>query len=203
MKAFRFISAISRKGLLLAVGSLVVLASAFSIPTGAVFAASSVPVSYANLTQSYHRDQNWLNVQQTNLDRANSLVTSVQSLISAAQAQGIGTTALSSELDLFQSQISTAGFSHATAAGILAAHNGFDDSGNVTRPVAAAQTVKDATQSLTVAHVLLAQASSDMLRTLNLWQIHNHITPSSPVYSVFVQAHQAALDLFNAVHVEK
>ncbi|HEY9153330.1 MAG TPA: hypothetical protein VIN60_10625 [Anaerolineales bacterium] len=199
MKAFSFISKISKKGLLIATGALVVLGSIFSVPTNVVFAAPATPASYTALMKAYKDDQNWLKTQENNLDRANTVVTQVQALITAAKSDGIGANGLSAALAVFQTQLRTAKSSHATASAVLSAHKGFDNSGNVTNPVLAAQTVKDATQSLTDAHNVLVQSSSDLLRALKLWSAYNHITSSSPVYSAYNQAYQATLTLHNAV----
>src|ERR1700690_3458544 len=98
MKALSFLSTVSRKGLLLAAGALVVLGSVFSVPTGVVFAATPTPPSNAALTKAFQHDQSWLNVQQTNLGKANDVVTAIQNLITEAQSQGINTAAISTAL---------------------------------------------------------------------------------------------------------
>ena len=199
MKAFNFVSKISKKGLLIATGLLVVFGSVFAIPTTAVFAASTTPASYAALTKAYQNDQNWFKAQHVNVGRADTVVTQVQALITAAKSDGIPTNELEAALDVFQAQLRTAKASHATANAVLTAHKGFDNNGNVTNPVPAAQTVKDATQSLTDAHNVLVQSSSDLLTALTLWSAHNHITSSSPVYSAYHQAYQSTLALHNDV----
>jgi len=202
MKALSFLSTVSRRGLLLAAGALVVLGSVFSVPTSEVFAASPTPASYAALTKAYQDDQNWFKAQHVNVGRAENVVTQVQALITTAKSDGISTGGLEAELDVFQAQLRTAKASHATASAVLSAHKGFDNSGNVTNPVLAAQTVKDATQSLSDAHRVLVQSSSDLLTALKLWSAHNHITSSSPVYSAYNTAYQATLTLHNAVTSE-
>ncbi len=199
MKALNFLSTVSRNGLLLAAGALVVLGSIFSVPTSVVFAATPTPASYAALTKAYQDDQNWFKAQHVNVGRADNVVTQVQALITAAKSDGITTGGLEAALDVFQAQLRTVKFSHATANVVLSAHKGFDNSGNVTNPVLAAQTVKDATQSLSDAHNVLVQSSSDMLTALTLWAKHNNITSSSPVYSAYNTAYQATLTLHNDV----
>ena len=89
MKAFNFVSKISKKGLLIATGLLVVFGSVFAIPTTAVFAASTTPASYAALTKAYQDDQNWFKAQHVNVGRADTVVTQVQALITAAKSDGI------------------------------------------------------------------------------------------------------------------
>ena len=199
MKVFSLLARISRKGLLIATGALVVLGSMFSVPSNAVFAAPATPASYASLTKAYHDDQNWLRAQENNLDRAENVVDQIQALIAVAKANGVSTSGLEAALDVFQAQLRTAKVSHAIAYSILDAHKGFNGNGNVTNPVLAAQTVRDATQALSDAHRVLVQSSSDLLTALNLWAKYNNITSSSPVYPAYNTAYQATLTLHNAV----
>jgi hypothetical protein len=173
MKALSFLSTVSRKGLLLAVGAMVVLGSVFSVPTSVVFAATPTPPSNAALTKAFQHDQSWVNVQQTNLGKANDVVTDIQNLITEAQSQNINTTAISTALATFQSQLSTANSSHTTAANVISAANGFDSNDNVTNAVAAAQTVHDATQGLTDAHVVLVQSTKDVFVAVKAWEKSN------------------------------
>jgi hypothetical protein len=135
-----------------------------------------------DLAKDYQNEQKWLAIQQDVLGKANGAVTNVQDLISKAQAQGLDTSALSSALATFQTQITNAQASHTTAEGILSAHNGFDGSGNVTDPTAATQTVNDAHQSLLDAHNTLVQATADLMKAVDQWRDQNHLptpTPSS------------------------
>lgn len=199
MKAFSFVSKISKKGLLIATGLVVLFGSIFTIPTNVAFAASAATTSNVSLTKAYQADQNWFKAQHVNVGRADTVVTQVKALIAVAKADGISTSGLESAFDVFQAQLRTAKASHATASAVLTAHKGFDNAGNVTNPVLAAQTVRDATQSLSDAHNVLVQSSSDMLTALALWAKHNNITSSSPVYSAYNAAYQAALTLHNAV----
>ena len=199
MKTLSFLSAVSKKGLLLAAGALVVLGSVFSVPTNVVFAATPTPASYAALTKAYQDDQSWFKAQHVNVGRADGVGTQVQALITTAKSDGISTSGLEAALDVFQAQLRTAKASHATASAVLSAHKGFDNSGNVTNPVLAAQTVRDATQSLSDAHNVLVQSSRDLLTALTLWTKHNNVTSSSPVYSAYNQAYQAMLTLHNDV----
>ena len=199
MKAFSFVSGISKKGLLIATSLLVLFGSVFAIPITSVFAATPTPASYATLTKAYQDDQNWFKAQHVNVGRADTVVAQVQALIAAAKSDGISTGGLEAALDVFQAQLRTAKVSHATADAVLDAHKGFDNNGNVTNPALAAQTVKDAAQSLSDAHRVLVQSSSDLLTALTLWAKRNNVTSSSPVYSAYNAAYQATLTLHNAV----
>ena|SRR5271157_1168623 len=135
-----------------------------------------------DLSKDYQNEQKWLTIQTDTLNAANDSVTKIQDLISKAQGDGLDTSALANALAAFQSQITNAQASHATAEGILSAHNGFDGSGNVTVQAAATQTVNDAHQSLLDAHNILVQATADLMKAVDQWRDQNHLptpTPSS------------------------
>jgi RNA polymerase-interacting CarD/CdnL/TRCF family regulator len=129
-----------------------------------------------NLQKDYQNEQKWLTTQQGNLGKTSEVVTKVQNLISQAQTKGKDTSALSTALATFQSEIATANTSDTTAAGILSSHHGFDGSGNVTDQSAASQTVKDAHQSLSVARTALMQANSDLRNAIDQWRKSNQPT---------------------------
>ena len=110
----------------------------------------------------YQREQNWLNVQTRHLAKANEAAGKVQDWINDLKSEGKDTGALEAALATFQSQIATAQASHDTAASLLGAHAGFDDSGNVTDADQARQTLVTARQSLNDAHDILRQAREDL-----------------------------------------
>jgi phage host-nuclease inhibitor protein Gam len=133
------------------------------------------------LQKTYQNEQNWLGIQTTNLGKANDAIAKVQDLITQAQGKGLDTSALESALATYQSQLATAGVSHAAASNILTAHAGFDGSGNVTDQTAATQTVKDANQALLDAHNVLVQSVNDLHTAVQAWLEANHqsVTPAA------------------------
>ncbi len=156
---------------------LAVFSLAFAAPSGIALADTPTPGpktrDYSALTKAYQNEQKWLGIQQGNLNKTGTVVSRVQDLISKAQAKGLDTSALSSALATFQSQIATAQGSDATAASILSAHNGFDGNGNVTDPDAARQTVENARQSLAAARSVLLQATGDLHAAVKAWEQAN------------------------------
>lgn len=177
MNIFRVISTVSRKGFLLAISALVALGTTFSFPASLAFAAPPDPQLYGilNLTKSHKRINKALIAQQTNLGTANDIAASIQNLITVAGSHAIDTTDISSALATFQAQVVLASSSNTIAANILAIHNGFDDSGNVTDPVAAKQTITDATNALQAAHVVLLKATNNMCAAFGSWQKANPV----------------------------
>jgi phosphoserine phosphatase len=162
------------------VGGLVVLSLAFTFPNAAAMAAAVAGPTptprtrdYSALTQAYQHEQSLLSTQQANLSKASGATSKIQDLISKAQAKGLDTSALSSALATFQTQLATAQGDDSTAGSTLAAHNGFDGNGNVTNPTAARQTVQDAAQSLKDAHSTLMQATSDLMSAVKAWEEAN------------------------------
>jgi ribosomal protein L17 len=162
----RLLSA-GRQAFLFALGALLVFGLAFAVPTNVAFAATASPAqSNASLTKAFQHDLSWLNVQQTNLGKANNVVAVVQNLITQADNQSIDTTALASALNNFQSQLATALTFHDSASAVLSAHNGFDAGGNVTDPVAATATVQAATSDLQNAHKDLVAAMQYLIKAV-------------------------------------
>ena len=190
MKTNQFFPTILRKGFLLATSLLVVLASVLVVPSTTALAAGEALPSNSALTRAYQHDQAWLNLQQTNLGKSGDLVPVVQNLISAAQANSLDTTDLANALAIYQGQLITAGASHTTAANVLSTHAGFDGSGNVTDPVAAAQTVQDATQALQEAHTTLVQSLKDLLTAIKVFENANPVFKQIDALSVALKDDQ-------------
>ncbi len=136
----------------------------------------------AVLEKAFAAEQNRLGVQQSNLDKTGATVTRVQTLIDNAKARGEDTSALEAALATFQTQVSSARSAHATAAGILSNHEGFNPNGKVTDVTAAKQTVLDARQSLKEAADILTQAVRDLKTAVQAWRdAHPQAVPSTAV----------------------
>ena len=154
-------------------------------PAGSAFADQATPPAKpdgqaardARLEKVYQREQDWLNKQTDHLSKATDVVTKIQTFITNQNAKGKDTSALQAALTVFQQQLATAQSSHATAAGILGTHNGFDANGQVTDPALAHQTLVDARQSLRDAHSTLRQGVLDLHRVLKAYRDANK-TPS-------------------------
>jgi hypothetical protein len=119
----------------------------------------------AHLKNWYQREQNWLNAQTEHLANLNERAAQAQSWIDELKGEGEDTMALEAALAAFNSQIASAQAAHDTAAGLLAAHSGFDDAGNVTDAEQARQTLVDAREALNSAHQIIVQARRDFLQT--------------------------------------
>ena len=156
-KGFSFVS-------LLVIASLLVGGLSLVIPSNALALKSADPVEEA-LTRAYKAEQQWLNNQQQAINKAE-----VQQVIDKAAAAGLDVTALQNALAVFNSSMADVKAGHQTAANILAAHNGFDNDGNVTDRQAARVTVLDAKQALWRAHVTMTQAVSDLYRAVKEWK---------------------------------
>ena len=166
--------------LLSSIALIALIAGLALAPTGSAYADSATPPAAndkaardARLEKVYQREQDWLNKQTANLSKAAEAVTKVRTFIADQNAKGKDTSALQAALTVFQQQLATAQSSHATAAGILDTHNGFDANRHVTNPVSAHQTLIDARQSLRDAHGILRQGVLDLHRALKAYRNAN------------------------------
>ena len=116
----------------------------------------------AALEKAFAREQTASTTQANNLEKMSTLAAKAQALIDKAKANGRDVTGIQLALNAFKSQVADAQSLHDTAAGILSAHVGFDDSGKVTGMVAAAETVRDAHQSLVDTRNVMRQAAADL-----------------------------------------
>jgi hypothetical protein len=116
----------------------------------------------AALEKAFARENTAATIQATNLQKIGAAATNAQTLITKAQGKGWDVSALQAALNTFNTQIANAQALHNTAAGILSAHTGFDADGKVTDVAGAAQTVKDAHQSLADARSVMHQAVADL-----------------------------------------
>lgn len=176
--------------LILGLAMLVGLISFANIPVKSVQAESNLaptlraPTLNASIDQAlsnvYHEEQNWLLIQQNNLSQANLILNQLARLIQAAQNEGKDVSGLKALQATLTALINTAQSDHNSASPILAAHNGFDTSGNVTNRADAHNTLVAAYQPLLQAHLSIVQAAADLRAAILAWRIKNQIpTPTT------------------------
>lgn len=122
------------------------------------------------LTKAYNFEQTWLSKQQTAIDKATQASAKVQELIDKASASGLDITALQSAIGAFNASMSGVNAEHQNAVSILSAHNGFDESGNVTDRQSARDTVTNARRALGNAHMTMTQASWVLRDAVTAWK---------------------------------
>ncbi len=127
----------------------------------------------AALSNYLKREQNFLTLQETHLQRTGQIASTAQQLIDAAKAEGKDTTSLETALAQFNTDIANAQSEHDQAASILGAHNGFDANGSVTDLSAARQTVVDARTALRSAHASIVQAVTTFRQAVEQWRTTN------------------------------
>jgi len=118
----------------------------------------------------YKREQNMLDGQSFQLERAANIASRAADLIARLSGEGYDVSDLQAALDAFEASLADANASHDTAARILAAHAGFDDSGALTDRAAAINTLRSAGQALRDAHFTLANATVDLRRAILDWR---------------------------------
>ena len=136
----------------------------------------------AALEKAFANENTWLATQASNLQKIGQWVTKAQDLIDKAKAKGWNAGGLQAALNAFKAQIANAQGLHHTANAILTNHKGFDANGKVTGAAAAAQTVKDARQSLGDARGVMRQAVLDLRSViLNFRKAHkSKAQPAAP-----------------------
>lgn len=124
----------------------------------------------AALSNMFKREQSWLNIQASHLQKSAEIAATTQQLIDAAKAEGKDTSALESALAQFNASIASAQADHNQAGSIISAANGFDGNGNVTDLNSAQQTVENARLSLRSAHNSIVQATRNLAQALRDWK---------------------------------
>ena len=119
---------------------------------------------------------------QLHIDLATLVASKAQTLIDKANAEGKDTYALVSALSVYKSQIGTAQSAHDSAAAILAAHAGFDDSGKVTDVETAHATLKSVRQTLKDGRESLRDGTREFRRAVRGWRKANKLDgpPAAP-----------------------
>lgn len=126
--------------------------------------------SGANLEIFYEREQLVADRQGEALQRTGDAVAWVEDLIARLQDEGFDTADLEAALATYQNGVADAQAAHGSAVGILNAHAGFDNAGNVTDFSQALQTVRDAGQYLRETHLKLRGANLDLRQALRAWR---------------------------------
>jgi hypothetical protein len=137
------------------------------VPTRVAAVNAAIDQSLSNVC---HQEQNWLLIQQNNLSQANLILTKLNLLIQAAQNEGKDVSGLKSTQATIVPLINTAQTDHNNASQILAAHNGFDNNGNVTNRADAHNTLVAAHQPLLQAHMNIVQAAADLRAAVLAWR---------------------------------
>ncbi|HMN00889.1 MAG TPA: hypothetical protein PKC99_17940 [Anaerolineales bacterium] len=149
-----------------------VLMGSAAFPSTALAMPAADPLDDA-LAKAYQAEQQWLAQQQEHIAKLEQAAVKVQELIDKAVAEGYDVSALQSALAAFNSSMTSAKAEYQTAADLLAAHNGFDDQGNVTDRQSARQTLLNARQSLRQAHLTMSQAAMDLRQAVSDWRQAN------------------------------
>jgi hypothetical protein len=122
------------------------------------------------LEQFYDRLLRASEEQGKRLDLSDKAAGTAQKWIDGLKAKVQDVKALESALSTFSAGIAKARSYHDTGAGILAAHAGFDGSGNVTDLQKARDTIQTAANNLREAHLAITQATMDFRSAVRAWR---------------------------------
>ena len=125
----------------------------------------------------YQRELEWLDVQAQRLENPEEVIARVEELISTASQKGRDVTALQTALAAYQASVAEAQTAHDEADAILAAHSGFDASGNVTDREAARQTLDSAAHEMNAARRILNDAIHNLRHDVRAWLRAQRPTP--------------------------
>jgi hypothetical protein len=148
------------------------LAASFAVvPTSTAFAKTNQQDGFDDtLEWAFESAQYWLDRQSMALERADRGVEKVQQVIDKAAARGLDVSALEAALAAFTAELPTVKSIHQDAADILAAHDGFDNSGGVVDRQAARDTLMGARRALGEAHMTLTYAFWDFQDAVRDWK---------------------------------
>jgi uncharacterized protein YoxC len=122
-----------------------------ALPFVSVYAQSANPPVTPNAGQpsSDRLQKTWSKEQTVDarigkiLDRANGLITKIQTKLDDAKGKGKDVSSVQTALDAFSTAVKNVQPIYAEIQAIIQSHAGFDASGNVTDPTQALQTVQD------------------------------------------------------------
>jgi hypothetical protein len=169
--------------------TVVVLLLVSVMPAAGVFAAQSGDDPnpgtgkdvYPRLEKAFQRVQDAFKRQEEFLAKADDYILKAETFIGKAEQRGLDTSTLRSLLDSFAGSIPLVQAAHDRAGAIISAHNGFDASGKVNDPQAAAKTIKDAASAIQEgrqAHLGKGKALAEAMRAF--WQANKPPRPSAP-----------------------
>jgi len=118
----------------------------------------------------YQRELHALEGQAMSLEFAGEVSATTEEWMQDLKEQGEDVADLEAALDAFEAGVASAQAFYDTASGLLAAHAGFDDDGQVTDREQAAETVREAGRALRDGHRALRDATVNFRRAVNDWR---------------------------------
>jgi hypothetical protein len=157
-----------------AAGLMILAALGFAALLPAPAYASNIDVS---ATPDGQRLENWYtrlklvsDNQQARLDYSRDVAQAAQNWIDAINNSGTDATELQNAFDAFNQGVDQAQQYHDAGKAILDAHAGFDDSGNVTRPREAWDTIRETANNFRKAHVTITDATLKFREVVQTWR---------------------------------
>lgn len=135
--------------------------------------------AYPRLEKAFQRMKDWYDKQGEFLAKSGDFINKAETFIGKAEQKGLDTSSLRLLLESFASSLPVVQSAHDRAGAIMAAHNGFDESGKVTDVQAASQTVKEAAAALQdgrQAHLGKGKALAEAIKAF--WQANKPPRPT-------------------------
>ncbi len=136
-------------------------------------------ISTDRLQKAWAREQQVYNRIGQLLDRADTIIPRIQNLIDRAKAHGKDVSDLQAALDAFAAAVKQIHPIYESGKGLIASHQGFDDSGNVTDPAKALETVQDMRDKLKEIRQTVGTTLKDLRNAIQAYRQANPIpTPA-------------------------
>lgn len=112
-------------------------------------------------------------------DKADARIARVQALIDRASANGKDVSAMQAALDAFRAAIQEARPIYQGVHGLIASHQGFDNSGNVTDPIKALETVQEMRAKLIEIRQIIRPAAVALREAVREFREANRPVPTA------------------------
>ncbi len=155
-----------------------------ALPLASVYALSPndtpTPTQISNdkLQQIWAKEQLVYAKIGTLLDRADLMIPKIQALIDKAKQNGKDVSAVQAALDAFSNAVKQAHPIYESAKGIIASHQGFDDTGAVTDPTKALETVKDLRNKFLEIRQVIGDTGKNLRQAIKDFRAANQPTPT-------------------------
>jgi hypothetical protein len=131
---------------------------------------SAVSAWLERLSEELQNAKDWLSTQEGNINKLKDATSALAIAIDQARRKGLDTSSLEGVFADLQSQLPQSQSSHAAAEGILASHQGFDDSGQVTDIMTARKTLVSARTELEASRSINISLAQELKETLESWK---------------------------------
>jgi hypothetical protein len=141
--------------------------------------ATPTPPTYDRLGRAWAKEQTIYTELGPFFDNSDRIISRIQDLINKAASNGKDTAALQAALDAFAKAVKQADPVYQSIGGIITTHPGFDENGEVTDRVLAAETVLDVRNKFMAIRQLLLDPRQALRDAIKAFREGNKPAPTS------------------------